>query len=121
MGANATNNVLPVAAVQANMGKESGRQKTQVGEGAKDTEIPPFTTALKARILDSLAKVKGNSFAAFCIKLFVKNAHIKTDYEVKQMVKGLQSQINDNPAVLMRVLGNQYDFIRSVKWSEAFA
>lgn len=89
----------------------------------RERKIPryrPLQPALKARILDSLAKVKGNSFAAFCIQLFVKNAHIKTDYEVKQMVKGLQSQINDNPAVLMRVLGNQYDFIRSVKWSEAF-
>jgi len=121
MATNLTNHILPVVAIQTDLGKESGRQKTPVGEGAKDTEIPPFTTALKARILDSLSKVKGNSFAAFCIKLFVKNAHIKSDYEVKQMVKGLQSQINDNPAALMRVLGNQYDFIRTVRWSEAFA
>lgn len=77
-----------------------------------------MTKKLLALILDSLAKVENRSFAGFSIKIFVNSAHLKSDREVISMIQGLQSQIIDNPNAMMSVLGDQYEFIRTIRFNE---
>jgi hypothetical protein len=69
----------------------------------------------RALILDSLGKVVGESFAAYCIRVFVNSAHLKTDLELMEMIAALQDQISDNEKAMRRVLGGQFEFIRDVK------
>jgi hypothetical protein len=80
-----------------------------------------MTTKQRALILDSLSKVEGESFVAYCIRLFVRNAHMKTDTDLKQTVKNLQDQAKDNRKILKRILGDQYRFLMSQKFTPAYA
>lgn len=77
-----------------------------------------MTIALRAQILDSLAKIEGESFVAFCIQQFVKAAHLKSDQDIIEMVHGLQSQAKDNTPMLQRIMGSQFEFINNLEFKQ---
>jgi hypothetical protein len=104
-----------MAGNEAGPGCKIGKQTPVSAQAGFFTKGKTITTATKAVILDQLAKVKGESFAVFCIKQFVRNAHLKTDQDIIQMVEDLQDQMRDSEEVMKRVLGDQYDFIRDIK------
>jgi hypothetical protein len=92
----------------------------QAGPGCKIGKATPRAGAQvsykqKALILDSLAKVKGKSFAVYCIQVFASAAHLKTDLQLIEMITALQDQIKDNSEVMKRVLGDQFEFIRDLR------
>ena len=74
----------------------------------------PIPAAIKAQILDSLAKVDPNSFAGYCIRVFVGEVHLKTNTQIRHCIHNLQDQINSNPKQMKAVLGDQFEFIRTV-------
>jgi hypothetical protein len=67
--------------------------------------------SLKAQILDRLAKVDHEGITGMSIRLFVNNAHLKTDRQLIQTIKELKSQIIDNRDLMKEILGKQFDFI----------
>lgn len=75
----------------------------------------------RALILDSLAKVTGKSFVAYCIDLFVKEAHMKSDRDITLMVIGLQDQARDNRQAMQEILGDQFEFLMAQKFTPQFA
>jgi hypothetical protein len=112
-----SNYSLPgVSGIQTGMGREVGAKTSTATFIGRSATPQAFTPKVKAQILDSLAKVTGESFAAYCINLFCKNAHLKTDYEVRQMIKELQSQAEDNKEIMRRVLGDQFDFLMCLRF-----
>lgn len=117
---NPSDALSPVPAVQAGLGCKIGKQTPKYAGYEKAPAAQAFTTRTRALILDSLGKVEGESFAAYCIQLFVRNAHMKSDYDIRQMIAGLQDQINDNPGALKRILGSQYEFIKELRLAPEF-
>lgn len=74
-----------------------------------------MSPALKAQILDALAKVPPESFWGHAIRLFVISAHTKTDSELTQLVLDLQSQAADDKNVMCDILSTQFDFINNLQ------
>ncbi len=77
-----------------------------------------ITPQERARILNHLSQVNHRGFAGDCIRLFVENAHNKTDEQVIETVAALQSQIHDSPAIMKNVLGKKFHFINTYKLPE---
>ena len=75
----------------------------------------------RALILDSLAKVQGPSFMAYCIGLFVDKARLKTDDDIVEMLTGLQDQARDNEPVMKQRPGKQFTFLMSLRFRRQIA
>lgn len=117
---NHSDTISSVPDIQTGMGCKIGKQTPKHGGYEKAPALQAFTTRTRALILDSLGKVEGECFAAYCIQLFVRNAHMKSDHDIRQMITGLQDQINDNPGALKRILGSQYEFIKELRLAPEF-
>jgi hypothetical protein len=76
-------------------------------------------TALRAKILDSLAKVEGDNLVAISIKEFVHNAHLKTDEDIRRTVLALQSQIIGEGGLIKKLLADQFAFISTIEFEDA--
>jgi hypothetical protein len=75
-----------------------------------------MNTALKAIILDRMGKVTHDSITGDAIRMFVIEAHLKTDKEVKQTVDEIQSQMKCNPRLMRTILGKpQYSFFKQLR------
>lgn len=70
--------------------------------------------ALKAQILDSLAKVDSQTFVGDSIRIFCSNAHLKTDLDIVITIQNLQSQAKDNEQLMQDILGKQFQFINNL-------
>lgn len=74
-----------------------------------------FDSTDREEIISSLEKVKHDSIAGYSIRLFAKDAREKPDTAIIECLRGIGKQIVDNPGAMMRVLGNQFFFIK--KWA----
>jgi hypothetical protein len=74
-----------------------------------------LSTALKARILDSFAKVNTDTAWGRGLHLFAINAHLKTDVELVQAIDDLQDQAKDNEQLMREQLGDQFEFLITLK------
>jgi len=84
------------------------------------SKIKPMTTSEKAIILDQLAKIKNNSITGECIRIFISNAHLKTDDQIIQLVYDLKSQIADNRMLLKSILGSQFEFFDTLEIGKSY-
>lgn len=78
-----------------------------------------MTTAQRAIILNNLAKVNPESIVGISIRTFIQSAHTKTDLEIIDCIKAIQSQINDNPSSMKTILGKQFHYFKHLKFEHA--
>lgn len=66
----------------------------------------------RAQIITSMQNVKHDSIAGYSIRLFANTAKQKSDKEIAEALKNICNQIVDNPLTMMRVLGNQWPYLK---------
>lgn len=89
--------------------EKSNRTAEQTAENTKKLE-----PELRQRIINALADIKGESFAAICYRHLAADNHLYSDAEMIQSVKDIQSQIADNEGVMKEILGVQFGFFKEV-------
>lgn len=73
-----------------------------------------LSIALKARLLDSFAKVEPDTAWGHALNVFCRNAPCKHENELQQLMLDMRSQNKDNPELMRKMLGDQYDFLMTV-------
>jgi len=71
-----------------------------------------YTDTQRTQIISSFRSVKHDSLAGYSIRLFAKTAHEKSDNDILVALKGICDQITDNPSIMMRVLGDQWVYLK---------
>jgi hypothetical protein len=73
-----------------------------------------YTTEQREQIISSMQNVQHDSIAGYSIRLFAKTARVKADKDIVDALNNIGNQITDNPRTMMRVLGNQWDFLKNM-------
>jgi hypothetical protein len=119
MATNTHNPVPAMASVQTQLGCKIGKQTPAVtAQRSAVSAGRSMTARQRALVLDSLSKVKGEGFAQKCIQWFTGSVHLKSDVEIISMITDLQQQIREAPVALKSVLGDQYEFIRDLRFDK---
>jgi hypothetical protein len=77
-----------------------------------------LTTNERYQIIVRLSRVQHESIWGLAIAKFNQRAFAHTDAEVLRIVEDMQSQIDDNPAAMKEILGEQFAFIDEFRRKE---
>jgi hypothetical protein len=69
---------------------------------------------LKQQIIHHLLQVPDTTIWGVSIKNFINHLQLKTDDDLKKLVKEVQSQIRDGPILMETILGNSYQFFYTI-------
>ncbi len=69
---------------------------------------------LKQQIIHQLLQVPDTTMWGVAIKNFINHLQLKTDDDLKQLVKEVQAQIRDGPILMKTILGESYTFFQSI-------
>lgn len=72
----------------------------------------------KQQIISNLQQVPPNTIWGIGLNLFVQHVHMKSDEDYVKVVTDLQSQINDGPHSMEKVLGPSYNFFKNIPAAE---
>ena len=70
---------------------------------------------LKQQIIHQLLQVPDTTMWGVAIKNFINHLQLKTDDDIKQLVKEVQAQIRYGPILMQSILGDSYKFFNNLK------
>lgn len=76
---------------------------------------------IKQQIISHLQHVPTDTIWGVGIHLFVEHVQLKTDDQFIQLVKDLQSQMQDGPNNMKKVMGDSYAFFKYLSAEELSA
>lgn len=77
-----------------------------------------ISTEKKQQIINNLQQVPCDTVWGVGIQLFMQHVGLKSDAQIIQVVKDLQSQMVDGPENMKVVMGTTYDYFKNLPAAE---